>query len=212
MGGGRAPRGGEMSEQQRHVAHQPRVSPMFSGEANLNPEGLSLLSLMAEDYRTHDRDLMEPGLWAVLIHRFGNWRMDVRPKLLRIPFTLIYRLLFRVVALGFGINLPYNVRLGRRVRIWHHGGIFIGARSIGDDVHLRHNVTVGVLHRDEEDAKAVIGSRVDIMAGAVIVGPIEVGDDVVIGANSVVVKDVPAGSTVFGVPARAVGSFSKRKD
>jgi serine O-acetyltransferase len=130
--------------------------------------------------------------------------MGIRPKLLRAPFSLLYRMLFAINSLGFGIEIPYNTILGRRVRVWHHGGIFTGARSIGDDVQLRHNTTIGVLHRGEEGAQPVIGNRVDIGPGAAILGAVEIGDDVVIGANSVVVKDVPADSTVFGVPARPV--------
>jgi serine O-acetyltransferase len=185
---------------------------MLLGDANNNPKGISFWKLIAEDYRTHDGELFEPGFWVVALHRFGNWRMDVRPKILRAPFSLLYKFLYRVMCLFFGITLPYNTILGRRVRIWHHGCIFIGARSIGDDVHLRHNITVGVLHRGEEGAMPVIGNRVDVGPGVVILGPIEVGDDVVIGANSVVVRDVPADSTVFGVPARPVRAFSRAKD
>jgi serine O-acetyltransferase len=186
-------------------------SPMLIGDVNNNPGDIGLPALIAEDFRTHDRSLSEVGFWAVAIHRFGNWRMGIRPKLLRAPFSLTYKLLHGCMALFFGIDLPYNTILGRRVRIWHPGGIFLGARAIGDDVHLRHNVTMGVLHRGETDAKPVIGRRVDIGPGVVILGAVEVGDDVVIGANSVVVKDVPAGSTVFGVPARPVKRTSALK-
>ena len=78
------------------------------------------------------------------------------------------------------------------------------ADLIAENLALRHNTTIGVLHEGENEAKPVIGNRVDIGCGAVIVGGIEVGDDVVIGANTVVVKDVRSESTVFGVPARPV--------
>lgn len=193
-----------MSESSLKSRSPRRYSPMLSGGENNNPEGISFLGLIAEDFRTHDRSLIELGFWAVAIHRFGNWRMGIRPKPIRAPFSLLYMILFQLMALSFGISLPYNTVLGRRVRIWHHGGIFVGARSIGDDVHLRHNVTMGVLHRGEDDAKPVIGNRVDIGVGAAILGAVEVGDDVVIGPNSVVLKDVPPDSTVFGVPARPV--------
>lgn len=186
------------------VSKRKRSLPMLVGDQNHNPGSIGLWELIAEDFRTHDRDLLEVGFWAVATHRIGNWRMGIRHVLLRAPMTLIYRMMHRFIVLAFGVDVPYNMLLGRRVRIWHHGGIFLGARAIGDDVHLRHNVTIGVLHRDEEDAKPVIGDRVDIGPGVAILGATTVGDDVTIGANSVVVRDVPAGSTVFGVPARPV--------
>jgi serine O-acetyltransferase len=193
-----------MTEDTRNLARPQRQSPMLIGDTNNNPSGISFPRLVAEDFRTHDRNVLDAGFWAVAVQRFGNWRMGIRPKVLRAPFSLIYKTLFGLIEICLGISLPYNTVLGRRVRIWHHGGIFIGARSIGDDVHLRHNVTIGVLHRGDKDAKPVIGNRVDIGPGAAILGAIEVGDDVVIGANSVVLKDVPPDSTVLGVPARPV--------
>lgn len=181
-----------------------RSRPMPAGDRNNNPEGIGFWALIAEDFRTHDRDPLAVGFWAVAFHRFGNWRMGVRSKSLRAPMSCVYRGLYIFVKLFFTVDLPYNMTLGRRLRIWHHGGIYLGACSIGDDVHLRHNVTMGVVHRGEGNAKPTIGNRVDIGPGAAILGSVEVGDDVVIGANSVVVRDVPPNSTVFGVPARPV--------
>jgi len=177
-------------------------APLPKGGYNENPRDIGLLALLAEDYRTHDRDLFEPGFWAVAVHRFGNARMGVRFKLLRAPLTIVYRLMFTAVMWLYGINLPYNTRLGRRVRIWHHGGIWLGARSIGDDVHIRHNTTFGLLSRHEPGGKPVIGNRVDVGVGACILGAVTVGDDCVIGPNSVVIRDLPHGSVVMGVPAR----------
>ena len=194
-----------MAEKPARKFERPlRPSPMLRGEADNNPSDIGFWALLAEDFRAHDRYLLDPGFWAIATHRFGNWRMRVRPKLLRAPFSIVYRIVYTFIRLFMGIELPYVTLLGRRVRIWHHGGIFIGARSIGDDVQLRHNTTIGVLHRGADEFKPVIGNRVDIGPGVAILGAIEVGDDVVIGANSVVVKDIPAESTVFGVPARPV--------
>jgi len=178
--------------------------PLPTGEHNENPPELAFWALIAEDFATHDRDLLEPGFWAVAVHRFGNWRMGIKPKLFRAPFSVLYRILFRGVDWVWGINLCYTVKLGRRVRIWHHGGIVLGARAIGSDVHIRQNTTMGLLSRDDKTAKPTIEDRVDIGAGVCILGRLTVGHDTVIGANSVVVKDVPPNSTMFGVPARPV--------
>jgi serine O-acetyltransferase len=85
----------------------------------------------------------------------------------------------------------------------------LGARSIGDDVHIRQNTTFGIPRRTELAAKPIIGDRVDIGCGAVLLGHIHVGADSVIGANSVVTRDVPAGSLVVGNPARVVKSVAE---
>jgi serine O-acetyltransferase len=175
-----------------------------SGSRSLNPQGISILGLLREDLRTHDGNLLEQGFWAVAVHRFGNWRMGLRPKVLRAPFSLLYRFLFKWVQWTCGITLPYTVRLGRRVRLWHHGGMVLHAAFIGDDVHIRQNTTFGVARRDRLHELPVIEDRCDIGCGAVILGRVTVGHDSAIGANAVVVKDVAPYSVAVGVPARVI--------
>jgi serine O-acetyltransferase len=179
-------------------------APLPRGRTNQNPPEIGLGALIAEDFRTHDNSLLEPGFWAIATHRLGNARMELRPKLVRAPFTIAYQLVFTSMNGLWGIDLAYTVKLGRRVRIWHHGGMVLGARAIGDDVHIRHNTTLGLANRHEDTRKPIIGNRVDIGAGACVLGAVTVGEDCVIGANSVVLRDLPPGSTVFGVPARPV--------
>jgi serine O-acetyltransferase len=180
------------------------LPPLNRGDKNLNPPGIGFLALLREDLRTHDNDFMEPGFWAIALHRFGNWRMGIRPRLLRAPFSVTYRVLARLAELIGGIHLPYTVQLGRRVRIWHHGGIVLHARSIGDDVHIRHNTTFGLAQRTRALAIPTIGDRVDIGCGACVLGAVTVGHDSIIGANAVVVTDVPPYSTAVGIPARVI--------
>ncbi len=186
----------------RQLAPPSHDAPLPRGNINENPPEIGFWRLLAEDYRTHDRKLLEPGFVAVAVHRFGNARMSIRPRWFRGPFSLLYHLLFRLVNTTLGIDLPYTTRLGRRVRIWHHGGMVLGARAIGDDVHIRHNTTFGVLRRNNFTSKPIIGNRVEVGVGACILGRVTVGDDAVVGPNSVVLRDVPAGSVVLGVPAR----------
>jgi serine O-acetyltransferase len=181
------------------------IPPPNRGDRNLNPQGIGLLALLREDLRTHDDNPFEQGFWAVAVHRFGNWRMGVRFRPLRAPLTLIYRFLFKWVEWTCGITLPYTTRLGRRVRIWHHGGMILSARSIGDDVHIRQNTTFGLARRGAPaGAIPTIGDRVDVGCGACVLGYVRVGDDSLVGANAVVLDDVPAGATAVGAPARVV--------
>jgi serine O-acetyltransferase len=181
----------------------------LSGVANQNPTGIGLRDLLAEDFRTHDRNAFDPALWAVIVHRLGNARMDVRPKLLRLPLSAIYRFLYTAQKWMWGIDFEYTVKLGRRVRLWHHGGMVIGARRIGNDVHIRHNVTLGIAKRGEPDEKPVVDDGVEIGVGAVIVGAVRLGRNCVVAPNSLVMSSVPPGWTVVGVPARPVCRTSR---
>jgi serine O-acetyltransferase len=170
------------------------------GDTDDNPRGIGLLSLLAEDYRTHDRDPLSAGFWVVALHRLGNRRMAVRRRWLRAPLTLLHNAAYRGAIALWGIDLPYNVKVGRRLRLGHHGCMQIGAREIGDDVVIRHSVTIGLI-RLGTSSFPTIGNRVEIGPGACIVGAIHVGDDSIIGANTVVTENLPPRSNVIGVPA-----------
>jgi serine O-acetyltransferase len=194
-----------LDDQPRTAGAADAIPPPNRGDRNLNPQGIGLLALLREDLRTHDGNPFEQGFWAVAVHRFGNWRMGVRFKPIRAPLTLVYRFLFKWVEWTCGITVPYTTRLGRRVRIWHHGGMILNARSIGDDVHVRQNTTFGLSHRGAPaGAIPTIGDRVDVGCGVCVAGYVTVGDDSRVGANTLVIADVPPGALVAGVPARVI--------
>lgn len=178
-------------------------SDVAKGTINQNPPGLSLWALLREDWEAHDRDFLAQGFWAIGVHRYGNWRLTVRSRVLRPPLGLLYWILYRIVEWTCGISLYGWVKVGRRVHIWHHGGIVLGG-EIGDDVHIRPNTTLGTARTgDGRWMTPVVGDRVDIGVGAVILGPITIGHDSIIGANAVVLKDVPPHHVAVGVPAVA---------
>ncbi|MFM8332827.1 MAG: serine O-acetyltransferase [Candidatus Methylumidiphilus sp.] len=159
---------------------------------------------LREDWHTYERDLTRQGLWVMAVYRFGRWRYGIRPALLRKPFSFVYKLLYVSVQILTGIELPCEATLGRRVRIDHFGGIIIsGDTVLGDDVVIRNGVTIG-LKRTGERGAPIIGNRVDIGAGAKILGAIRIGDDVAVGANAVVITDVPPNSLAVGIPARII--------
>lgn len=169
------------------------------------PESLGLWQLICEDWEAHGRDWTKPGFRAVAVYRFGVWRMGVQSKLLRAPLSVLYKSLYRKVRNGYGIELPYTVKLGRRVVFEHQHGIVIhGNSEIGDDSIIRQGVTLGLRHLDRLTDAPVLGKRVNVGAGAVILGNIAIGDGASIGANAVVLSDVPAGHTAVGIPAKVL--------
>lgn len=156
-----------------------------------------------EDWVSHGRDWTKPGFRAVAIQRFGVWRMGIQPRLLRAPFSILYRALYRKVRNVYGIDLPYTVQLGRRVIVEHQGAIVIhGYCCIGDDSIIRQGVTLGNRYLDRPFDAPKLGARVNVGAGAKILGNVTVGDDANIGANAVVLSDVPPGHTAAGIPAK----------
>lgn len=162
-----------------------------------------LWAQLKEDHAAHRRDWTRPGFRAVAVHRLGVWRMGIKNKLIRAPFSMLYRVLHRRVRNVYGIELPYSVTLGRRVVVEHQGGIVIhGASVIGDDCVIRQNVTLGIRREEELDQAPTLGRGVNVGAGAVILGGVTLGDGASVGANAVVLKDVPAGATAVGVPAK----------
>lgn len=179
-----------------------RGFPLQAGDTNENPPGIGFVALVKEDFRTYDCDWRSPGFWAVAVHRFGNLRMGIRNRWLRAPLTLAYRIAFLAVLIAFGIELPYNARIGRRFYLGHHGGVHMGARAVGDDVCIHHTATIGLARRSERGTAPTIGNRVEIGPGACIIGDIEVGDDCYVGANTVLGFSIPPGTSVLGAPAR----------
>lgn len=140
--------------------------------------------------------LASPGLHAIWTHRLAHrlWRNPGT----RLPARLISQLSRSLT----GVEIHPGAVIGRRFFIDHGMGVVIGETAeVGDDVMIYHGVTLGGRSLKREKRHPTVGSRVTIGAGARILGPVYIGDDVQIGANSVVVKDVPAGAIATGVPA-----------
>lgn len=138
----------------------------------------------------------------MLVYRLGRWRYRIESRGIRLPFSVLYKCLHVLIQIITGIDLPCEVIVGRRFTIEHFGGIIVSGDTIfGDDVVIRNGVTIGLKNRGVRGAP-IIGNRVDIGAGAKILGKIIIGDDVVIGANAVVLQNVPAHSIAVGIPAR----------
>ncbi|MEG3846355.1 serine acetyltransferase [Microcoleus sp. herbarium19] len=190
------------------------AQPELTETANqIKTPELGLWQQIKEDWIAHGRDWTKPGFRAVAVQRFGVWRMQVEPKLLRAPLSILYRSLYRKIRNTYGIDLPYTVKLGRRVIVEHQGAIVIhGYCTIGDDSIIRQGVTLGNRYLDRPLEAPCLGARVNVGAGAKILGGISLGEGANIGANAVVLSDVPAFQTAVGIPAKILKSTKDREN
>ena len=145
-----------------------------------------------------------PGFQARLVHRMAHWLWNANMKWLA-------RFLSHVGRFLTGIEIHPGATIGRRFFIDHGMGVVIGETAeIGDDCTLYHGVTLGGTSWKEGKRHPTLGNGVVVGAGAKILGPISIGDSAKIGSNAVVVKNVPAGATAAGIPARILDEATKR--
>jgi serine O-acetyltransferase len=147
-----------------------------------------------------------PGIHAVIAHRLAHrlwgWRL-----------LWLARLVSNLARLATGIEIHPAARIGRRFFIDHGMGVVIGETAvIGDDCTLYHGVTLGGTSWEKGKRHPTLGRDVVVGAGAKVLGPIDIGDGVRIGSNAVVVRSVPAGGTVVGVPGRLVERKLEARD
>ena len=139
-----------------------------------------------------------PGFHAMLFHRAGH-------KLWKAGFKWLARLVSHFSRWLTGIEIHPGASIGRRFFIDHGMGVVIGETAeIGDDCTLYHGVTLGGTSWNKGKRHPTLGKGVVVGAGAKILGPILVGEGARIGSNAVVVKEVPAGATAIGIPARII--------
>lgn len=140
--------------------------------------------------------------FAVFPFRFGHWSAQ-QIKILRFVLYLFYYPLYMISLITSGIQIPKRTRIGKGLRIHHFGTLIInGGASIGDYCSLRPGVVIG--NRYDGNDLPTIGNHVSVGVGAKILGNVKIGDNVAIGANAVVLCDVPSDSAAVGVPAKIV--------
>ncbi|RKY31281.1 MAG: serine O-acetyltransferase [Candidatus Omnitrophota bacterium] len=146
-----------------------------------------------------------PGLHAIWLHRIAHflWKKGMKT---------FARFISHINRLFTGIEIHPGAKIGRRFFIDHGMGVVIGETAeIGDDVLIYQGVVLGGTSLEKKKRHPTVGNNVVIGAGAIILGPIKIGDGAKIGAGSVVIKSVPPGATVVGVPGRIVEEKRKIK-
>lgn len=150
--------------------------------------------------------LCYPGIWALIFHRPAHCCY-------KHGFKLIGRIISQLTRWLTGIEIHPGAVIGRRCFIDHGMAVIIGETAeVGDDVTIYQGVTLGGTGKDTGKRHPTIGNRVIISSGAKVLGPFSVGDDVKIGAGSVVLKAVPKGSTVVGIPGKIVRRYGESID
>jgi serine O-acetyltransferase len=162
-----------------------------------------IAAVMAHDPAARSRIevlLCYPGVHARIFHRWGNalWRRRWRT---------LARFVSHVGRIATGIEIHPGATLGRRLFIDHGMGVVIGETAeVGDDVTLYQGVTLGGTSLEKGKRHPTLGNGVIVGAGAKVLGPLMIGDCARIGSNAVVLNDVPACTSVVGIPAKAVKS------
>ncbi len=157
--------------------------------------------------------ILTQAIWATVVYRIGSWCVVHRKQL---GFTAkiilpILTILQKIVEVATGIDLPFTAKIGRGLYIGHFGQIILNGKAVlGEFCNLSQGVTVGQAGRGNNQFSPVIGDRVYIAPGVKIFGKITIGNDVAIGANAVVTKDIPDNGVAVGIPAKIVSYDSSR--
>jgi len=150
--------------------------------------------------------LLYQGLHALVAYRVGHF-------FYKLHLFLLARLISQLARFMTGIEIHSGAKIGKRFFIDHGMGVVIGETAIvGDDVLLYQGVTLGGTGLEKGKRHPTIGNNVVIGTGAKVLGNITIGDNSYIGANAVVIKDVPPNSTVVGVPGRITKQDGKKID
>jgi len=158
-----------------------------------------------DDLQVYREGILAQGFWALQIYRFGHARFKYNSIWIRWPWATVHLFLSKFSEIFFGIFIGPKAKIGSRLIIEHFGEIIIhGSTEIGHDCIIRQGVTLGNRQMEKPLDAPKIGSRVNIGAGAKILGNIVIGDDVDIGANAVVINNVPASYIAVGIPAKNI--------
>lgn len=178
-------------------------------EKNIIP--MNLFQLIKSDYKKYQKYggnffgilFFTQGFWATFQYRVAHYiHIRVKWKIFRLPLLFVALLWQKWIEIITGISIPYSVKIGHSFYVGHFGGIIINSNSIiGNNCNISQGVTIGVSGIDKKRGTPVLGDQVYIGANAIVVGKINIGNDVLIGACSMVKDSFPDNVAVLGVPA-----------
>ena len=160
------------------------------------------------------RNTLDLGTLSVIIYRFGHWANQLKIPIVKHFLLLIYLFAKTFIIVGAGIHIPARAKIGKGFVIHNFSGIFISDGTIGQNCTIQQGVTIGGIRPNIWKGKPRpprIADNVYIGVGAKILGDVTIGNNVVIGANSVVITDIPDNCTVMGVPARIISREENRE-
>lgn len=160
-----------------------------------------LAAELRSDYELHGSKLSNPAFWPVANYRFGRFVMERDSTVVRTVGGKIYGAALFAIRLLTGSEIHREAKIGKSLHVVHCQNVLISPSAvIGDRVGIMHEVTLG--SNDTRGNAPVLGDDVFVGAGAKILGSLKVGDRARVGANSVVIGDVPEDATAIGAPAK----------
>ena len=146
--------------------------------------------------------IFEQGLWAIAVYRFGRWVRTIPVPIVSHILKVVAFLLFKLMEMITGISLPASANIGKGFYVGHFGHVILHSDVVmGENCSVGPGVVIGTRGLGNQGVPA-IGNDVYIGVGAKVLGGIKIGNRARIGANAVVVNDVPEGATAVGIPAK----------
>jgi len=152
-------------------------------------------------FRQRITPLLELGTWAVIVYRFGRWVYGINIPVIRQVMIGIYLVINTICLMLTGIHIQRKSDIGPGLVVHNCSCIFVLATRIGHSCSVNQGVSVASVRGT---GWPTIGNNVYLGAGCKVMGGVQVGDNVVVAANSLVIADVPSNCTVLGVPARII--------
>lgn len=145
-------------------------------------------------------------LWSVLSYRFGRWaRYECKAPFVSFLLKILSRIIHEILMLLTGIQIPFGAVIGKGLYVGHVGALVVSSGAvIGENCNLSVGVVIGQGGRGDNKGSPTLGHGVYVGVGAKVIGKITIGNNVAVGANAVVIKDVPDNAVVVGVPARII--------